>query len=64
MSIEAAAIFREALLGVKFIHDNSWFYGDIKLQNIGVLSGKPPRAVLLDVGQARPITIIGRTSGP
>ena len=53
MSIEAAAIFRDALLGLKFLHDNCWLHRDVKLQNIGVLPGSPPRAILLDVGQAK-----------
>ena len=52
MSIEAAFIFRDALLGLQFLHDNSWLHGDIKPQNIGVLPTKPPRAVILDFGQA------------
>ncbi|KAI1737827.1 kinase-like domain-containing protein [Xylaria scruposa] len=52
MSIEAATILRDALLGLKFLHDNGWIHKDIKPQNIGVIRGNPPRAVILDVGQA------------
>lgn len=50
MSIEAAAVFRDALLGLKFMHNHGWVHCDIKPHNIGVISG---RAVLLDVGQAQ-----------
>ena len=53
MSIEAATIFRDALLGLEFLHNNGWLHRDIKPQNIGVLPGNPPRAVLLDIGQAK-----------
>ncbi|KAI0859240.1 kinase-like domain-containing protein [Xylaria cubensis] len=52
MSMEAATILREALLGLKFLHDNDWIHKDIKPQNIGVIRSNPPRAVILDVGQA------------
>ncbi|KAI5865840.1 kinase-like domain-containing protein [Durotheca rogersii] len=51
MAIEAAAIFRQALLGLKFMHDNGWVHGNIKPSNIGVVSRG--RAVLLDLGQAQ-----------
>jgi serine/threonine protein kinase len=52
MSLEVAVIFRDALLGLKFLHNNGWVHRDMKPPNIGVLPGSPPRAVLLDVGQA------------
>ncbi|PVI01095.1 kinase-like protein, partial [Periconia macrospinosa] len=50
MSIKAARIFRDALEGVKFLHDHGWIHCDLKPANIGVIGD---RAVLLDVGQAR-----------
>lgn len=51
MSMEAAQAFRDTLLGVRVLHDHSWMHGDLKPANIGMI-GTPPRAVLLDVGQA------------
>ena len=52
MSIAAAAIFRSALEGVKFLHSKNWLHLDLKPANIGVM-GNPGRAVLLDIGHAR-----------
>lgn len=43
MSMKGAAAFRDALLGVKFLHDHRWVHGDLKPANIGL-----PRSVLLD----------------
>lgn len=51
MSIEAAQVFRDALLGVGILHNQRWLHSDLKPANIGII-GSPPRAVLLDVGQA------------
>ncbi len=51
MTVEAATVFREALLAVKVLHDQHWLHGDLKPANIG-LRGKPPRAVLLDYGSS------------
>ncbi|KAI0543636.1 kinase-like domain-containing protein [Xylaria curta] len=52
MTIEAATILREALLGLQFLHENGWIHQDIKPRHIGVIPSNPPRAVILDVGQA------------
>lgn len=49
MSMDAAGVFRDALLGVKVMHDQYWLHGDLKPANIGII-GQPPRSVLLDVG--------------
>jgi serine/threonine protein kinase len=51
MSMEAAGVFRDALLALKVMHDQGWLHRDLKPPNIGMI-GKPPRAILLDVGQA------------
>jgi len=50
--IEAAAIFRAVLLGVKVIYNRRWLYRDLKLTNIGLI-GKPLYSVLLDVSISR-----------
>jgi hypothetical protein len=60
MTMEAAAAFRGALLGVKVMHDARWLHRDLKPTNIGLIGsiglvGKPPRSVLLDVGTSRHI---------
>ena len=57
MSMEAATVLRETMLGVKFLHDMNWIHGDLKPQNIGILRGKPLRAVILDVGQATELAL-------
>jgi serine/threonine protein kinase len=51
MSIVAACVFRDTLLGVKVLHDNRWLHGDLKPPNIRLI-GTPPRPVLLDTGGA------------
>lgn len=53
----AAIIFRDVLLGLEFLHKNGWLHRDIKPQNIGVTLGSPPRAVILDVGQAEVLAL-------
>lgn len=54
MTMEAANIFRDALLGVKVMHDGGWVHRDLKPTNIGLV-GMPLRSVLLDVGTSRHI---------
>ncbi|KAF2812792.1 kinase-like protein [Mytilinidion resinicola] len=54
MTIEAATAFRDALLGVKVMHDGRWLHRDLKLTNIGLIVN-PLRSVLLDVGTSRHI---------
>ncbi|KAL8941859.1 MAG: hypothetical protein Q9216_002003 [Gyalolechia sp. 2 TL-2023] len=49
MTMEAAIAFRDALIGLKFMHDGRWLHRDIKPTNIGLV-GWPLRSVLLDVG--------------
>jgi serine/threonine protein kinase len=49
MKIEAAAAFRDALLGLKGMHNANWLHRDLKPTNIGTI-GTPARCVLLDVG--------------
>ena len=51
MTIERAALFRDALRSIKVMHDHNWIHRDIKPANIGVV-GEPPKAVLLDTGTA------------
>ncbi|KAJ6257996.1 kinase-like protein [Drechslerella dactyloides] len=52
MSVEAACAFREALLGLKVMHDHGWQHGDLKPANIGFCDF-PLKGVILDVGQAK-----------
>lgn len=54
MTIEAASVFRDALLGVKVMHDGHWLHRDLKPANIGFKSN-PIRSVLLDIGTSRRI---------
>lgn len=49
MAVEAAGVFRDALLEVKFLHDSGWMHRDLKPTNIDLI-GRPLRAVLLDIG--------------
>jgi len=54
ITIEAAAVFRAALLGVKVMHNKRWLYRNLKLTNIGLID-KPLRSILLDVNISRHI---------
>ncbi|KAL9014351.1 MAG: hypothetical protein Q9173_001000 [Seirophora scorigena] len=49
MTMEAAIVFRDALEGLKSMHDGRWLHHDMKPTNIGLV-GSPLRSVLLDVG--------------
>ena len=49
MRMEAAAALRDALIGLKAMHDGGWLHRDLKPTNIGIV-GTPARSVLLDVG--------------
>lgn len=51
MKMETAAAFRDALEGVKVMHEKRWVHRDLKPANIGLV-GNPPRSVLLDNGTA------------
>lgn len=52
MTMEAATVFRDSLLGVKVMHDEGWLHRDLKPTNIGVI-GRLSRSVLLDIGTSR-----------
>ncbi|TKA70468.1 hypothetical protein B0A49_11648 [Cryomyces minteri] len=49
------AFFQQILQGVAFLHRHRWMHCDIKPANLGLVSLNPPRAVILDLGQARSI---------
>ena len=51
MTMEAAAMFRNALQAVKVWHDGKWVHRDLKPANIGIV-GTPTRCVLLDLDTA------------
>jgi serine/threonine protein kinase len=54
MKMDAARTFRDALLGVKVLHDKDWLHCDLKPANIGILhEAGLPRSVLLDIGSCR-----------
>ncbi|KAK4999203.1 serine/threonine protein kinase [Elasticomyces elasticus] len=49
------ALLKQVLLGLAFLHRNKWIHCDIKPANLGFISLNPPKAVVLDLGQARSI---------
>ncbi|KAL8905547.1 MAG: hypothetical protein Q9207_002573 [Kuettlingeria erythrocarpa] len=56
MTMEAAIVFRDALVGLRFMHDGHWLHHDMKPTNIGLV-GSPLRSVLLDVGTSARIQL-------
>ncbi len=54
IKIEAAYALREALIGVKVMHDGDWLHSDLKPANIGLFD-KPYRSVPLDLGSSKQI---------
>jgi hypothetical protein len=45
-------VFHQILKGIRCLHDAGFVHRDIKPQNIGIASLKPPHAVILDFGNA------------
>ena len=56
--METASAFRDALRGVKVMHDAGWVHRDLKPANIGLFSTPLP-SVLLDLGTSRHISAGG-----
>jgi len=54
MPLQSATLFHDALRGLRFLHAYGWVHGNVKPNNIGVLT-HPLRAVLLDLGQMAPL---------
>lgn len=46
------SLFTQVLKGLVCLHSTGWVHRDIKPANLGVVSLEPPRAVILDLGQA------------
>lgn len=53
------ALFKDALRGIQALHDAGWMHIDIKPANIGIVWSTPPKAVILDLGHARPFAARG-----
>ena len=62
ITIEAATIFRAALLGVKVIYNRRQLHYNLKPTNISLIS-KPLRSILLDISTLRHIQV-GRSLRP
>ncbi|MCJ1250605.1 hypothetical protein MMC30_007833 [Trapelia coarctata] len=45
-------LFIQVIEGLAFLHKHGWIHRDIKRGNLGIVSLKPLRAVILDLGQA------------
>jgi len=45
-------LFKQVLEGLAFLHEHDWIHRDIKRGNLGIVSLKPLRAVILDLGGA------------
>ena len=49
------ALLEQVLKGLVCLHDQGWVHRDLKPTNLGVVSMEPPKAVILDLGQAHHI---------
>jgi len=45
-------LFKQVLEGLAFLHEHDWIHRDIKRGNLGIVSLKPLRAIILDLGGA------------
>lgn len=57
------ALFTQILKGLACLHSLHWVHRDIKPTNLGVVSLAPPRAIILDLGQACYFRPSGSSSG-
>jgi tRNA A-37 threonylcarbamoyl transferase component Bud32 len=54
MLLPAAALFRQILRAVQFLHRHGWLHGDIKPENIGITGAHSAHdVVLLDLGRSK-----------